>query len=235
MTDAPAKPWIRIRARPVEFLRGTITDTLGDIDDASDNDSGEEDSRASRRLFNPQAGETMFDVIQDLGDMSRWSEPNPPAKVNQSCSVSKIALKALPLETTGNIDLNDAGTEYQASITFRFTGIAGTSDITYTLYTNPAFISAHPCVGTHVVHRREMSRYQDNVVSVKDLKSLEGSGGRKVLVINAQCEGGEAVARAWCAERGKHAVVRRGKGTCFTCSVSMAGRDGLGVGVLIWS
>jgi hypothetical protein len=219
----------------VEFLRGAGADPLGDIDDASDDGSGEEDYGASRRLFSPRTGETAFDVIQELSDMTRWSEPIPPPKVNQSCSVCKIALKALPLETTGNIDRNDARTEHQASIAFRFTGIAGTSDVTYTLYTNPTFISAHPCIGTHAVHQREMSRYMDNVVSVRDLKAFEGSGGRKVLVINAQCEGGETVARAWCAERGKHAVVRRGKGTCFTCSVSMAGREGLGVGVLIWS
>jgi len=167
--------------------------------------------------------------------MSLRNEPVPPPKVNLACSVSKIVLKALPLETTGNIDRNDARTEHQASITFQLVGITGTSEVTYTLYTNPTFISAHPCVGTHVVHRREMSRYTDNVVAVKNLKSYEGSGGRKVFIINAQCDGGEAVARAWCAERGKHAVVRRGKGTCFTCSVSMAGREGLGIGVLIWS
>jgi len=167
--------------------------------------------------------------------MSLWNEPVPPTKVNMSCSVSKIVLKALPLETTGSIDPNDARTEHQASIKFQFAGITGTSDVTYTLYTNPTFISAHPCVGTHVVHRREMFRYTGNVVAVKDLKSYEGGGGSRVLVINAQCDGGEAAARAWCAERGKHAVIRRGKGTCFTCSVSMAGREGLGVGVLIWS
>jgi hypothetical protein len=113
--------------------------------------------------------------------------------------------------------------------------VASILDVAYTLYTSPTFISAHPCIGTHTVHRREMSGYTDNVISVKDLKPFEGSGGRKVLVINAQCDGGEAVARAWCAERGKHAVVRRGQDTCFACSVSMAGRDGLGVGVLIWS
>lgn len=229
------KPWIRIRARPVEFLRGTGADPLGDIDDASDDGSGDEDNDPSRRLFTPRAGETVFDVIQDLSDMSRWSEPVPPPKINLSCSISKIVLKALPLETTGNTDRNDVRTEHQASITFQFTSITGTSDVTYTLYTNPTFISAHPCVGKHVVHCREMARYKDNVVAVKDLKSFEGSGGRKVLVINAQCDGGEAVARAWCAERGKHSVVRRGKDTCFTCSVSMAGREGLGVGVLIWS
>jgi hypothetical protein len=211
------------------------TGPLGTIDDELDDGSDEENYGGSRRLLTPRGGETIFDVIQDLSDMSHWSEPAPPSKINLSCSISRIALKALPLEATGNIDCDDARTEHQASITFQLTNIAGTSDVTYTLYTNPTFISAHPCVGSHVVHRREIVRYNDNVVAVKDLKSFEGSGGRKVLVINAQCDGGEAVARAWCAERGKHAVVRRSRGTCFTCSVAMAGREGLGVGVLIWS
>jgi len=232
VAEPPTKPWIRIRARPVEFLRSTDT---GDIDDMSDDGSDEDDYSTSRRLFVPHSGETVHDVIQDLSNMSLWTVPVPPAKVNMSCSISKIDLKALPLEATGSIDCDDDRTDYRASITFQFTDISGTSDVIYTLYTNPTFVSTHPCIGTHVVHRREMIRYQDNVIAVKDLKSHEGGGGRKVLVINAQCNGGEAIARAWCAERGKHAVVRRGKSTCFTCSVTMADREGLGVGVLIWS
>jgi len=235
VTDPPERPWIRIRARPVEFLRGTRTDPFGNIDDAgSDDGSGEEDYDSFRGLFVPRDGETLFDVIQILSNMSLWTEPVPPPKVKLTCSVSKILLKALPHETTGIIDRNDAKTEYQASINFRLAGITGTSEATYTLYTNPTFVSGHPCIGTHVVHRREMSRYTDNIVAVNDLKHHEGDGGgRKVLVINAQCDGGEAVARAWCAERGKHAVVCRGNRTCFRCSVSMA-RE-LTVGVLIWS
>src|ERR1700691_4365128 len=70
VTEPPRNPWIRIRARPVEFLRGTATDPLGDIDDASDDGSEEEDYDTSRRLFSPRAGETVFDVIRDLSDMS---------------------------------------------------------------------------------------------------------------------------------------------------------------------
>ncbi|KIM86353.1 hypothetical protein PILCRDRAFT_322985 [Piloderma croceum F 1598] len=80
VTEPPENPWIRIRARPVEFLRGTVTDPLGNIDDASDDGSGEEAYDTTRRLFSPRAGETVFDVIQDLSDMSLWNEPVPPPK-----------------------------------------------------------------------------------------------------------------------------------------------------------
>jgi hypothetical protein len=235
IADMPTrKPWIRVRARTVEHSRShTTVDPLVDSDDASDD--GNDEYGAPRRLLQPRAGETMFDVIEDLSDMSGWSEPIPPPRVKQPCSVSKISLKPLPLETTGSIDPNHSDAEFQVSITFRFAGIAGATDVTYTLYTNPTFISAHPCIGTHAVHRRQMSWFKENVVAVNDLKSFEGGNGFKVLVINAQSDGGESVARAWCAEKGRHAVVRRGKGTCFQCSVSMAGKDGLGVGVLIWS
>lgn len=230
VTAPPERPWIRIRSRPVEF------DPLRNMDDtASTNESDEDEGHeTSRSLFVPREGETLFDLIQDLSDMSRWSEPVLPPKVNLTCSVHKISLRALPHETTGIIDRNDPRTEYQASIVFRLANTTGFAEAIYTLYTNPTFISAHPCIGTHVVHRREMSYYTDHVVAVKDLKHYETDGGsRKVLVINAQCDGGEAVARAWCAEKGRHAVVRRAKGTCFVCSVSMA-RE-LSVGVLIWS
>jgi len=66
----------------VEFLRGADADPLGDIDDASDDGSGEEDYGTSRRLFSPRAGETVFDFIQDLSDMSLWNEPVPPSRAN---------------------------------------------------------------------------------------------------------------------------------------------------------
>lgn len=61
----------------------------------------------------------------------------------------------------------------------------------------------------------------------------------KLLIINALCDGDEVVARAWCAENGKRAVVRRnlsGFECCFTCAFNRAvGNTGLNCDVLIWS
>ena len=55
------------------------------------------------------------------------------------------------------------------------------------------------------------------------------------MVINATGNGGQVVARAWCAERGKNAVVVRGSGgPCFVCAVKAASIKGLGIGVVIW-
>ena len=55
-----------------------------------------------------------------------------------------------------------------------------------------------------------------------------------VMVINATGRGAEVLARAWCSERGRNAVIRRAGGPCFVCAVRAASKAGLGVGVLIW-
>jgi hypothetical protein len=77
--------------------------------------------------------------------------------------------------------------------------------------------------------------YLSNVVRVANLGEIYPERQR-LLIIDALGEGDELVARAWCAERRTHAIVRRGGGCCFSCAVKMAtGRAGLGVNVLIWS
>jgi len=49
-------------------------------------------------------------------------------------------------------------------------------------------------------------------------------------------QGEEVVARAWCAERATHAVIRRDGECCFACAIGVtAERTGLGFNVLIWS
>jgi len=54
------------------------------------------------------------------------------------------------------------------------------------------------------------------------------------LIINATGKGAEVLARAWCAERGRNAVIRRNPGPCFVCAYDVASKRGLGVNVLIW-
>jgi len=54
------------------------------------------------------------------------------------------------------------------------------------------------------------------------------------MVINATGKGAEALARAWCSERGKNAVIRRSGGPCFVCAIGAASKAGLGTGILIW-
>ena len=54
------------------------------------------------------------------------------------------------------------------------------------------------------------------------------------MIIDAQGDSEEVVARAWCAERVRHAVIRRD--CCFVCARTLAeNRIGLGIKVLILS
>ena len=113
--------------------------------------------------------------------------------------------------------------------------------ITYKLFTNPVFVTPPSCdmgpKGDHEVHIRELPRYQKNIWSVERLKdhTVEDSGDDEVMVINATGNGAEVLARAWCAERGKCAVIRRPGGPCFVCAVRAAGKPSLGTSVLIWT
>jgi hypothetical protein len=84
---------------------------------------------------------------------------------------------------------------------------------------------------------RELPRFQKNIWSIERLKdhTAEDDDDDEVMVINATGKGAEVLARAWCSERGKSAVIRRTGGPCFVCAVRAASRGNLGTGVLIWT
>ena len=85
------------------------------------------------------------------------------------------------------------------------------------------------------MHRRQAQKYLDNTIRVPDLKDVYPDG-KELVVINALAPGEEAVARAWCSERARHAVVRRGEGCCFACATTLStGEKGLNCNVLIWT
>jgi hypothetical protein len=52
--------------------------------------------------------------------------------------------------------------------------------------------------------------------------------------VNATGKGEELLARSWCAQWGRNAVIRKEGGPCFACAVRSAGKSGLGFGV-IWA
>jgi hypothetical protein len=113
--------------------------------------------------------------------------------------------------------------------------------IAYNLYTSPNFISLPPChPGTqaaHEVHVRELHRFDHkHVWSIDKLKAhaAEASEESEVMIINATGKGSELLARAWCSERGKNAVIRAMGSPCYTCTVRAAGPNALGTGVVIW-
>jgi hypothetical protein len=78
---------------------------------------------------------------------------------------------------------------------------------------------------------RELERFQRNNWNVENLKdtSPEDYEGNWVMVINATGKGAETLARAWCSERGKHAIIRHNTGPCFVCAYKSASSHGLGV------
>ena len=140
-------------------------------------------------------------------------------------------------------DETNSEAEYRASLVFKLDN--DPQPTTYTLYTNPVFVTLPPChagpKGPHEAHLRELPRFQNNLWSVGNLREhvadttdvQEEEGGR-VMIINATGNGCEILARAWCAERGRNAVIRRTGGPCFVCAYHAASRTSLGVGVLIW-
>jgi hypothetical protein len=127
-----------------------------------------------------------------------------------------------------------AQSAYRASLDFEING----APVRYTLYKNPIFVTAPPCVGTHPMSRSVAEKRLRDTVTVADLRTTIPEAG-KFLVINALGDGDEVLARAWCAEHGKNAIVRRnmpGLECCFTCACTLADSTyGLNIHVVIWS
>jgi len=160
-----------------------------------------------------------------------------------------VTLKKLPLDvviaernTGAEIDEVEVEneTQYRASLVFKID--SSINPIIYKLFTNPVFVSLPPCrpgpKGTqHEVHMRELPRYQKNIWTIEQLKEHQpddDTDDDTSMIINATGTGAEVLARAWCSERGRNAVVRRPGGPCFVCSVRAAGKGSLETGVLIW-
>lgn len=176
----------------------------------------------------------------DICDPHNWVIPEPPVQQQaRTCEMKAVQLRQS--ETTDHEKGDhDQDLHYRAQVVFKL----GNSDelITYKLSTNPVFVTVPPCSpgpkGAHAVHRRELYRYATNriwpIESLHDL-TAEDTDGVDVIIINATGTGAEVLARAWCAERGKSAVIRRPGGACFACAERTAHPSGLNTGVLIWT
>lgn len=190
-----------------------------------------------------QPGEEFEDYLAQMKDPDSWVTPQPPVNEVSTVSIKGIHVKKMPLEVkvAANKELTVQqvanATEYRASIVFINDD---QHPVTYVLYTNPVFVSLPACRptggnGTHEVHLRELPRFQ-NIWTVERLKDHTPDDFKhdEVMVINATGKGAEVLARAWCAERGKNAIIRKTDGPCFVCAVRGASQAGLKVGVLIW-
>ena len=192
-----------------------------------------------------QPGEELEDYLAQMKDPDSWVIPQPPIREVSTISIKGIYLKKMPLEVkvATNKELTEQEvantTEYRASIAFSIDD--NEHPVTYVLYTNPVFVTLPACRptgknATHEVHLRELPRFQKTIWMVEMLKdhTPDDFEDDEVMIINATGKGAEVLARAWCAERGKNAIIRRTGGPCFVCAVRGASQAGLKVGILIW-
>jgi hypothetical protein len=179
-------------------------------------------------LADPDVNESPEAALESITDIGQWIQALGPPPTATRNDVKKVEFTALRLtEVAGTT----AEKEYRATVDFIINNIP----ISYVLYSNPLFVCAPPCVGTHLMHRRQAVKYLGSVVKVADLKEAYPPTD-KLVIIDAQGPGEQVVARAWCAERARNAIVRKGLDCCFACAVNIAHKTtGLGFHILIWS
>ncbi|KFY49262.1 hypothetical protein V495_00643 [Pseudogymnoascus sp. VKM F-4514 (FW-929)] len=206
--------WVKINARPVDVPIPVSTTQLQLTLDGLG-------------LADPEVNETPEAALESITDIGQWIQALGPPTTPPNNS-KRVEFKALRLtEVAGSTTTK----EYRATIDFLINNVP----VSYVLYSNPLFVCAPPCVGTHLMHRRQAVKYLGNVIKVADLKgAYPPTDG--LVIIDAQGPGEQVVARAWCAERARNAIVRKGLDCCFSCAANVANKaTGLGFHVLIWS
>ncbi|OAX79148.1 hypothetical protein ACJ72_06533 [Emergomyces africanus] len=197
-----------------------------------------------------------------MADPKKWVAPQPLARAPAViCSINAVQLKAIPVDALAG-ELNEAQlekqTQYQASIVIDVKEGSRQKTVKYDLNYNPIFVTLPPChpgqKTSHELHKRELPKNKDI-----DIWTLIGSPSKRrslmtglgpgstadrsnindddVTIINVGSgREAEVLARAWCSERGKNAVIRRSEGPCLACAIRAARTApmGLGTGVLIW-
>ncbi|KIM22050.1 hypothetical protein M408DRAFT_29057, partial [Serendipita vermifera MAFF 305830] len=225
--ESPHRKYIRIKAR-------RVAPPKKDSDVIHVGGFGADDGEETTRM---REGEDVQQWMAELRDESNWAIPQPPVQQMTTCSVEKIRVKKLPLNASfvaksskmSEAEVEDE-IEYRASIEFKIDNLP---PVTYTLYTNPVFVTLPACRGPiHSVHTRELPKFRRNILNAEDLKEVEAADYEEsgLIVINATGKGAETVARAWCSERGKDAAIRANGGPCFVCAYNNASAKGLGIG-----
>jgi hypothetical protein len=185
--------------------------------------------------------DVLENVLDAMSDPNEWIVPRVELRPGHKTSVSldAIELTALPQGTTGYavgrevFVVNRSSLVHRAKLRFTVNG----SLQLYAIRWVPQFVAAPPCGGTHLLFSSIASYYSKNAVSAEKLNTYSETATQdkpQFLLINAMDKGCELLARAWCSDRGKHAVIRRGSGCCFSCAAKLAGGHGLGFNVLIW-
>lgn len=220
--------WWRVHARDVAFTR------LMNRDQPSE-----------ERRFPPFQGRednpSTAEWIRGLGDRSEWAVPIEPSESSDHVEFRALRFQKMgsalhSASSTQDILMNDDGEDEpepeQRAILHL---LINDRSVSFTLYSNPVFIAAPACIdGPHAVHQQDLPKMQ-NIVRTSQLADHVHTH-KSVLIIDATGKGEcELVARAWCSQNGQHAIVVRGRGTCFGCAVKAASQGGLVIGCVIWS
>ncbi|KAK6342326.1 hypothetical protein TWF718_007729 [Orbilia javanica] len=170
--------------------------------------------------------------ISDLADINQWAVPSFPSRSNpDDLTVTFKGIRLLLQQDQAVTSTLTPLKIYRAAVDFDISG----ASVSYTLYSNPTFVAAHPCVGSHLAHRTETKAIRKTIIPAVELKETYLQYN-SLLVIDATLKGEEVLARAWCSERGCNAVIWRGDETCFACAALMTmSTNGLGFNVLIRS
>lgn len=202
-----------------------------------------------------------IEFLENMADTKKWVTPQPLTRVTAVvCSISTIQLKTVPLDRHSE-QLNETQlekqTQYRASIVIDVKDGSRQKTVKYDLNYNPIFVTLPPChpgqKASHELHKRELPKEKEI-----DIWTLIGGPSKRrslipgfrigsnadrshinhdVTIINVGSgREAEVLARAWCSERGKNAVIRRSGGPCLACAIRAARPPpvGLGTGVLIW-
>jgi hypothetical protein len=220
--------YVRLKARQITPLQYQGQQT-GDVIFIS-NSSGVTDELRLRD------DEELEPWMAEIKDPNSWVIPEPPVKQISTCEIKSIQLRE---DLSGREQDEDSKLMYRDQIVFKMD--ASEAPITFKLFTTPIFVTPPSCYsgqkGPHEVHLRELKRYDDkNIWTIEQLKehTAEDTEDIDVMIINATGKGAELLARAWCSERGKNAVIRRAGGPCFVCAERAASRNSFNFGVLIW-
>ncbi|KAI8576859.1 hypothetical protein K450DRAFT_290891 [Umbelopsis ramanniana AG] len=201
--------WVKVTARLIPHT--DITSFDADLDNA--------DNIIPAIGDNPTAQE-INQVLQNYENPSNWMIPLPPNPLKRPNEKDKYEIIGIELKKNPvSIEVSYADpldTTFSASLLMKIDGAA----VTYNLHANSLFLCSHPCTGTHAVHKDKFSNVRRNIVTPNELKGLNAWDG--ILLVNVQGSGNaEVAARAWCSERGWHALVKQQK-TCFYCAWEQA-------------
>jgi hypothetical protein len=174
-----------------------------------------------------------------------WMVPITPGRHPTNCELKSIQLEQIPIEQDPTnllpkwlqgVDVDfSIQCMYRASLIFQLS--TEKHSVRYTINTNPVFVTPPPCSSLpHHVHMQAFALRYSNTYTVDKLRYEQPpavSQPDRPFVVNAMGKGEELLARAWCAQWGRNAVVRKEGGPCFACAVRSARKSGLGFGVLI--